>query len=135
MVIINTRAVDVSIQAVSPALILSRATSCGSVGAGGAVVAAAGAAAAGTDIDEAGAGAVGVSAAQTACADSVLAASTIKRNNVVINAISPEPDVSQIALASRSPVRMRTTCESSDTKILPSPTLPVFAARMTASIT
>src|SRR5260370_381481 len=48
MVIISTRAVEVSIHAVSPALILSLATSTGSVGAGGAAgAAAAGAAAAG----------------------------------------------------------------------------------------
>jgi len=41
MVIINTKAVEVSIQAVSPELILSVPMSCGSVGAAGAAASAA----------------------------------------------------------------------------------------------
>src|SRR5471032_3275096 len=98
MVIINTRAVEVSIQAVSPALILSVVTRVGAVGAGGAAagVAAAGAGvsaaavAAGAAVVTAGAAAVGVSSAQTACAVSVIAPSKIKRNSLVINADPPK---------------------------------------------
>lgn len=101
MVIISTRAVEVSIHAVSPALILSALTSWGSVGAAGAGVAAAGAAAAGavastaagvagTEVDEADVAAVGVSSAQTVCTDSVIAPSKIKRDSLVINADPPK---------------------------------------------
>ena len=82
-----------SIQAVSPALILSTVTNWGSVGAGGAGVVAASAAAdaaAGADSDAAGATAVGASSAQTACADKEIAPSKIKRNTLVINAGPPQ---------------------------------------------
>src|ERR1017187_3106730 len=94
MVIINTNAVEVSIQAVSPALILSLVTRIGAVGAGDAGAAAAGAAAAGAAAGAAsvvaGAAVVGVSSAQTACTDSVIALTKIKRYSLVINADPPK---------------------------------------------
>ena len=91
MVIINTKAVEVSIQAVSPELILSVPMSCGSVGAAGAVAppAAAGAveSAAGAEACAAGGVVAGVSSAHTAGMESVNSPiKTNRRNSVVINA-------------------------------------------------
>jgi hypothetical protein len=65
MVIINTNAVEASIQAVSPELILSTPMSCGSVGAGAASGAAAGACSCGA----ADAAALGASSAHAAGID------------------------------------------------------------------
>src|SRR3979490_1581836 len=78
MVIINTKAVEVSIQAVSPELILSVPMSCGSVGAAAASAAAGSAAA----------GAAGCAvAAHAAGMENVNRPSTTNRDNLVINAI------------------------------------------------
>src|SRR6185437_5258010 len=74
MVISNTSAVDVSIQAVSPLLILSTPTSCGEVGAGGA---AAGAAAAAGAPASAFAGSALLSAAAGAAAGAVAAGGVV----------------------------------------------------------
>jgi hypothetical protein len=90
MVIINTKAVEVSIQAVSPELILSVPINVGSVGpAGAAPSAAAGVA----DSAAAGAGAwtadgvvAGVSSAHAPEMENVSNPSTTNRNNLVINA-------------------------------------------------
>lgn len=101
MVIIKTKAVEVSIQAVSPALILSVVTRIGAVGAGGAGAAAASAAAAGAgvsaagaaagaEVDAAGAAAAGMSSAQTTCTENVIAPSKIKRDSLVINVDPPK---------------------------------------------
>src|SRR6266853_6340876 len=91
MVIINTKAVEVSIQAVSPELILSVPMSCGSVGAAGAAAAsaAAGAAesAAGAEACAADGVVAGVSSAHTAGMEIVNSPrTTSRRNSVVINA-------------------------------------------------
>src|SRR5258708_39788642 len=90
MVIINTKAVEVSIQAVSPELILSVPMSCGSVGAAGAAAsAAAGAAesAAGAEACAADGVVAGVSSAHTAGMEIVNSPRTTnRRNSVVINA-------------------------------------------------
>jgi hypothetical protein len=91
MVIINTNAVEVSIQAVSPELILSVPMSCGSVGAAGAAAAsgAAGAAesAAGAEPCAADGAEAGVSSAHTAGTEIVNSPRTTnRRNSVVINA-------------------------------------------------
>src|SRR5258708_34911395 len=91
MVIINTKAVEVSIQAVSPELILSVPMSCGSVGAAGAVAASAAAgaveSAAGPEACAADGVVAGVSSAHTAGMESVNSPrKSNRRNSVVINA-------------------------------------------------
>jgi len=48
--------------------------------------------------------------------------------------ILEDEHAAQIALPPRSPVRMRTQSSSGEMKILPSPTCPVRAPRMMASI-
>jgi hypothetical protein len=87
MVIINTSAVEVSIQAVSPELILSTPMSCGSVGAGAAsgAVAAAGACSWGA-ADAAG---LGVSSAHAAGIENVNKLKRTNRSSVVFNANPP----------------------------------------------
>jgi hypothetical protein len=93
MVISNTNAVEVSIHAVSPELILSVAINVGSVGA---AAAAASAAAGAADSAAAGAGAwaedgavAGVSSAHAAGMESVNKPRTTTRNSLVINANPP----------------------------------------------
>ena len=91
MVIINTKAVEVSIQAVSPELILSVPMSCGSVGAAVAVAASAAAgaveSAAGAEACAADGVVAGVSSAHTEGMESVNSPrKTNRRNSVVINA-------------------------------------------------
>src|SRR5258707_8149246 len=86
MVIINTKAVEVSIQAVSPELILSVPMSCGSVGAAAAASAAAPSAAAGAAVCAVGAAEAGVSSAHAAGMEKVNKPSTPIRDNLVINA-------------------------------------------------
>src|SRR5271157_5210227 len=92
MVIINTSAVEVSIHAVSPELILSVPISCGSVGAGAAAGAAAASAAAG--VADAGAcaadaAALGASSAHTAGMEDINSPSTTNRHSLVFNANLP----------------------------------------------
>src|ERR1700731_4093303 len=93
MVIINTKAVDVSIQAVSPELILSVPINVGSVGpAGAAASAAAGAAAspaAGAAACAADGVVAGVSSAHAAGMENVNKPRTTNRNSLVINANPP----------------------------------------------
>ena len=94
MVISNTNAVEVSIHAVSPELILSVSINVGSVGpAGAAASAAAGAAdsaaAAGAAVDAAEGAEAGVSSAHAAGMENVNRPSTINRDSVVINANPP----------------------------------------------
>ena len=87
MVIINTKAVDVSIQAVSPELILSVPMSCGSVGAAGAAASAAAVSVvAGAAVCAVGAAEAGVSSAHAAGMENVNRPSTTNRDNLVINA-------------------------------------------------
>src|SRR5712671_3368080 len=86
MVIINTKAVEVSIQAVSPELILSVPMSCGSVGAAAAASAGAPSAAAGAAVCAVGAAEAGVSSAHAAGMENVNRPSTTNRDNLVINA-------------------------------------------------
>jgi hypothetical protein len=90
MVIINTRAVEVSIQAVSPELILSVPINVGSVGAAAAASAGAGAAASGAEEAGAADAAVGASSAPTAGTDSVSKQIKANRAILVINANLPE---------------------------------------------
>ena len=85
MVIINTNAVEASIQAVSPELILSTPTSCGSVGAGAASGAAAGACSCGG----ADAAALGASSAHAAGIENVNKLKRTNRDSVVFNANPP----------------------------------------------
>jgi hypothetical protein len=91
MVIINTRAVEVSIQAVSPELILSTPMSCGSVGAGAASGAAAGAAAAAGACSWGAADAAGPGAcsAHAAGIENVNKLKRTNRGSVVFNANPP----------------------------------------------
>src|SRR5450631_309012 len=88
MVIINTSAVEVSIQAVSPELILSTPMSCGSVGAGAASGAAAGAAVA-CSWGAADAAAPGASSAHAAGIENVNKLKRTSRDSVVFNANPP----------------------------------------------
>src|SRR5882757_9380027 len=76
MVIIRTNAVDVSIQAVSPELILSVPISCGSVGAAGAAAASADAGAAA----ESGAGALAADAASAGGVSAIAVEADTARN-------------------------------------------------------
>src|SRR6266568_4640970 len=90
MVIISTKAVDVSIQAVSPPLSLSVPMSCGSVGAAGAAAsAAAGSAAAGAAVCAVGAAEAGVSSAHAAGTENINKPSTANRDSLIINANPP----------------------------------------------
>ena len=82
MVIINTSAVEASIHAVSPELILSTPTSCGSVGAGAASGAAAGACSCGG----ADAAALGASSAHAAGIDNANKLKRTNRGSLVFNA-------------------------------------------------
>src|SRR6266568_6902281 len=89
MVIISTKAVDVSIQAVSPPLILSVPMSCGSVGAAGAAASAAAGSAAGAAVCAVAAAEAGVSSAHAAGMENVNRPSTTNRDSLVINANPP----------------------------------------------
>ncbi len=117
MVIISTSAVDVSIHAVSPALILSNVTSWGSVGAGEAEDASAAAAAGADDGD----GESVVAEAAELAADAGGSAQTaevesanIPRQNRPINLFNDaNPHDDRIALHIRLTARIRTGCESS----------------------
>jgi hypothetical protein len=86
MVIMSTKAVEVSIQAVSPPLILSVPMSCGSVGAGGVAASAAGAAAASV---AAGAAALAASSAQAEGIENANTPIMSKRDMLIINANLP----------------------------------------------
>ncbi len=57
-----------------------------------------------------------------------------RRNPGVRHAVGRRRTQPEIAIESRSPVRIRCAASRSRTKILPSPILPVFAAREIASI-
>src|SRR5450432_2371705 len=109
MVIISTSAVEVSIQAVSPALILSVPTSCGAVRAGGAGAAA--------SAEAAVVAAAGVSAwAHAVCAQAPRAHRASRGMSLVVNKISSVPvQLSWIAVASFSAVQMRSNLTSSVT--------------------
>src|ERR1019366_4669182 len=96
MVIINTKAVEVSIQAVSPELILSVPINVGSVGAGAAVAASAAAGvAASAAVEAAGACAAdgvvaGASSAHAAGTENASMPRTTNRDSLVINANPPK---------------------------------------------
>src|SRR5450759_26798 len=89
MVIINTSAVEVSIQAVSPELILSTPMSCGSVGAGAASGAAAGDAAGACSWGAADAAGPGASSAHAAGIENVNKLKMSNHGSVVFNANPP----------------------------------------------
>lgn len=85
MVIISTKAVEVSIQAVSPELILSVPISCGSVGAGSAAAGAAESAGAVVGACAADAAEAGASSAHAAGPDNRKRPITTHRGNFFVN--------------------------------------------------
>ncbi len=120
MVIISTSAVDVSIHAVSPALILSDVTSWGSVGAGAAEDASVAAAAGADDGDGESVATEAAELAADAASDAGGAAQTaevgsanIPRQSTPINLFNDaNPHDDPIALHIRLTARIRTGCES-----------------------
>src|SRR5690349_6423612 len=145
----STSAVEVSIHAVSPELIFDESTENGAVGAAGAAAAeaSAGALAAGA-ADASAAGALAVVAVVSG-ADAAAGADASSATALPMPAASSEPTISRDikslrisgfllslffyrASAPVSPVRIRITCSIGVTKILPSPILPVRAARSSA---